>query len=420
MYEERTLSNGVRIIVERLPFVRSVAMGIWVGTGSRYERACESGASHFIEHMLFKGTETRSAAALANLMDGVGGQINAFTTKECTCFYGRVLDTHLPQLADVLCDMFFNSRFDETDVENERGVVFEEIDMYEDTPEDLVVERLYSAVLKGNALGRPILGSKRTLSQMTGTSLRRYMQDHYSPDCVIVVLSGSFQDADIDAIAAKFASMPVQGGNHLKMAEYKPAVVCRRKGIEQNHLCLTFPGLRAADERRFAMQMMTGILGGGMSSRLFQSVREKNGLCYSICAFGSGYIDMGLFSICTALSKETEQKALRLIIDEVRRFRDEGVTAEELRRAREQIKANVIMSLESTGARMNSLGRNMLYLGYIPDADEMIRRYDQVTAADIAELAASCLRFDKMSFSAVGRTDPVDEYRERLAGMIKN
>ena len=186
MYDKIVLENGVRIVYENIPYVRSVSMGIWVKTGSRYETAAENGASHFIEHMVFKGTQTRSAAEIASLMDGIGGQINAFTTKECTCFYGRVLDTHLRQFTDILCDMFFHSRFAEEDVENERGVIFEEIDMYEDAPEDKVVEQLFSAVFKGSSLARPILGKKSSLSKMTGEFLQTYMQTHYCPNEVVI------------------------------------------------------------------------------------------------------------------------------------------------------------------------------------------------------------------------------------------
>ena len=207
MYEKKTLPNGVRILTEHVPGVRSVSLGIWVGTGSRHESAGENGAAHFIEHMLFKGTRSRTAAQLAEEMDAVGGQINAFTTKECTCFYARVLDTHLGRAADILCDMFFHSRFDDADVETERGVILEEIGMYEDNPEDLCAERLAGAVFKGSPLARPILGRKATLDKMDGAWLRAYQRAHYRPDRIVVALAGSFTDADAAELAGRFAGL---------------------------------------------------------------------------------------------------------------------------------------------------------------------------------------------------------------------
>ncbi|MGE4483823.1 MAG: M16 family metallopeptidase [Oscillospiraceae bacterium] len=412
MYEKITLKNGVRILFENIPYVRSVSVGIWVGTGSRFESAAENGASHFIEHMVFKGTETRTAAETAEIMDSIGGQINAFTTKECTCFYGRVLDTHLDRLTDILSDMFFNSRFDEADINNERGVIFEEIDMYEDAPEDLVTERLFTAAYKGFSLARPILGKKATLSKLGSKELREYMRRHYCPSSVVVAVSGSFRSEDIDCIASRFEAMPIFGENRLKSAAYTPAFIVKKKSIEQNHLCLGFPGLSVTDNRRYAMQLLSGILGGGMSSRLFQSVREKRGLCYSVYSFGSSYIDTGLFAIYTALGRDTEREALSVIREEVERFKSDGITASELDRAREQAKANVLMSLESTSARMNRLGKSELYLGKVPDPDEIIKAYDAVTADNIAALAQYCLDFEKVAFSAVGRVDTVDMYRD--------
>ena len=415
MYEKIVLPNGVRILHEYIPYVRSVSLGIWVGTGSRYEDARMSGSSHFIEHMLFKGTETRTAAELAGIMDAIGGQTNAFTTKECTCFHGRVLDTHLPQLTDVLTDMFFHSRFDEADVQNERGVILEEIDMYEDTPEDLSAERLSSAVFKGCSLARPILGAKSTLGKMTGDSLRGYMAGHYRPDSVVIAVSGSYKPEDISRLRDIFSGMGSGGQNGFKSGVYTPAFTVRRKPLEQNHLSIAFPGVAVTDDRRFTLQLLSDILGGGMSSRLFQTVREKRGLCYTIYTYGSSYIDTGLFSIYTALSRATEREAIAVIVGEIKKLKTDGVTEDELIRAREQVKANVLMGLESTSTRMNRLGRNELYFGTVLEPDEIIARYDAVTADDIQKMSAYCLDFGQLSFSAVGKVNPADAYREILA-----
>ena len=414
MYEKITLPNGVRILTEHVPAVRSAALGIYVGTGSRQEKAAENGAAHFIEHMLFKGTARRTAADLAGEMDAVGGQINAYTTKESTCFYARVLDTHLPQATDILCDMFFSSKFDESDVETERGVVLEEIGMYEDNPEDLCAERLAAGVYHGSALARPILGRKATLEKMTGAWLKEYMTSHYLAGDIVVALAGSFNQKDVDDLTARFSAMPAGGLSQPRAAAYTPCITVKKKAIEQNHLTLAFPGLPYGDSRRFALQLLSSVLGSGMSSRLWQQVREQRGLCYSIYSYGSGHADTGLYAVYTALGRETEEAAIRTIVDAVKDFRDGGVTQEELDRAREQSKANVLMGLESTQARMAHLGRSELMMGEVLTPDQIIAAYDAVTAEDVRGLAEEIFDFSRASLSAVGRVRTADEYRALL------
>lgn len=414
MYEKITLPNGVRILTEHVPAVRSAALGIYVGTGSRQEKAAENGAAHFIEHMLFKGTARRTAADLAGEMDAVGGQINAYTTKESTCFYARVLDTHLPQAADILCDMFFSSKFDESDVETERGVVLEEIGMYEDNPEDLCAERLAAGVYHGSALARPILGRKATLEKMTGAWLKEYMTSHYLAGDIVVALAGSFTQKDVDDLKARFSAMPAGGLPQPRAAVYTPCITVKKKAIEQNHLTLAFPSLCYGDSRRFALQLLSSILGSGMSSRLWQQVREQRGLCYSIYSYGAGHADTGLYAVYTALGRETEEEAIRTIVDTVKAFRDGGVTREELDRAREQSKANVLMGLESTQARMAHLGRSELMMGEVLTPDQIIAAYDAVTAEDVRGLAEEMFDFSRASLSAVGRVRTADEYRALL------
>ncbi len=414
MYEKITLPNGVRILTEHVPAVRSAALGIYVGTGSRQEKAAENGAAHFIEHMLFKGTARRTAADLAGEMDAVGGQINAYTTKESTCFYARVLDTHLPQATDILCDMFFSSKFDESDVETERGVVLEEIGMYEDNPEDLCAERLAAGVYHGSALARPILGRKATLEKMTGAWLKEYMTSHYLAGDIVVALAGSFNQKDVDDLTARFSAMPAGGLSQPRAAAYTPCITVKKKAIEQNHLTLAFPGLPYGDSRRFALQLLSSVLGSGMSSRLWQQVREQRGLCYSIYSYGSGHADTGLYAVYTALGRETEEAAIRTIVDAVKDFRDGGVTQAELDRAREQSKANVLMGLESTQARMAHLGRSELMMGEVLTPDQIIAAYDAVTAEDVRGLAEEIFDFSRASLSAVGRVRTADEYRALL------
>lgn len=409
MYEIITLPNGVRLAYEHMSAVRSAAVGIWVGVGSRFEKRGEEGSAHFIEHMLFKGTSCSDAASLAGRMDAIGGQINAFTSRESTCFYARVLDTHLGEACDILMEMFFESLFDEGDVANELGVVLEEIDMYRDTPEDLVVEQLLAKTFPG-PLGRPVLGRPGSLREMTGASLRAFKEREYSPERIVVSLCGSFTDADLQQILDRFAAMPAGRPGKYKKARYTPARVLRRKATEQNQFCLTWPGLAEGSEERFAWQVLSMVLGGGMSSRLFQRVREKHGLCYSISSFTAAFADTGILGISTATGRESEEKALSLIRQEVERFIQDGITPDELSRAREQIKSGVVLSMESTSARMNRLGSSMLYQGKCLTADEIIERYNAVTAESVLALARRTFTPEGMSFSAVGRLSDGERY----------
>ena len=364
--------------------------------------------------MLFKGTARRTAGELAEEMDAVGGQVNAFTTKECTCFHARVLDTHLPRAADILCDMFFHSRFDDGDVETERGVILEEIGMYEDNPEDLCAERLAGTVFKGSPLARPILGKKSTLEGMDGSWLRRYKDTHYGPHSIVVTLAGRFTQADVDDLAARFSVLEPRPAAKSKPAAYRSGIVVKKKAIEQNHLTLAFPGLPFSDPRRFTLQLLSSILGGGMSSRLFQQVRERKGLCYSIYSYGTCHEDTGYFGIYTALGRETERQALDTILSVIQDFNDHGVTQEELDRAREQSKANVLMGLESTQAHMSSLGRGEMLVGRVLDEEEIIAAYDAVTREDVRTLAGELMDLSQASLSAVGRVGKAEEYQTLL------
>lgn len=414
MYQIKTLENGVRLLTEEVPGVRSASLGIWVGSGSRHEGSSEQGAAHFIEHMFFKGTETRSAAELAMEMDAIGGQQNAFTTKESTCYYARTLDTHLPKAIELLCDMFFHSRFSDEDTAMERGVILEEIRMYQDNPEDICAERLAEAVYKNTPLAHPILGKPATLNKMTGDWLRAYRDSHYLPDRIVVSLAGSFTPKDVDDLVARFSAVPAGKAQKEKSALYLPAITVKKKATEQNNLTLAFPGLPYDDERRFALQLLSFLLGGGMSSRLFQEVREKRGLCYTVYSYGAGHSDTGMFAIYTALGKDTERQALDTIMQVIRDFIQSGITADELSRAREQSKASVLMGLESTQSRMSHLGRSTLLSGKVLTPDEIIASYDAVTEEQVLTLARDIFDFDRISLSAVGRVGTAEDYQAIL------
>ncbi len=413
MYELITLPNGVRVVCEHMPSVRSAAVGIWVGVGSRFERREEAGSAHFIEHMLFKGTAAHSAGELAEEMDAIGGQCNAFTGRESTCFYARVLDSHLDTASDILSEMFFDSLFAQRDVESERSVILEEIDMCKDSPEDLVEDRLLSGCFPGS-LGRPVLGNAAALKRMTGTSLRIFKEREYSPERIVISLCGSFTDKNVRRLTERFSSLERTAPRQPRKSLYAPTVTLRRKSTEQNHFCLGWPGLPCGSDDRFAWQILSTVFGEGLSSRLFQTVREKNGLCYAIGSFTASFSEAGLFGVSTAVGRETEKKALSLIAGEVEKLLQHGITAEELDRARELIKANLLLAMESTSSRMHRLGAGILQMGQSLSPEETAQRYDAVTREDVLSLARRLLRPDALSFSAVGHLSGAEDYLSLL------
>lgn len=415
MYEKTILSNGVRVLSERITHVRSASIGIWIGNGSRYEPAELSGASHFIEHMIFKGTQKRTAQHIAIAMDAIGGQVNAFTSKESTCYYLKTLDIHLVHGVEILADMFLNSKLDNADIDLERGVIYEEIDMYEDSPEDVAVDKLFEACFDGSALGRPILGTRETLKTMDSAVLQHFIASHYHPQDTVIALSGSFDQEMLDCICRLFEAMPGAGQNTLTGAVYTPKLVVCPKEIEQCHACIGFPGLPVGSDERFVMQMLSAILGDGMSSRLFQTVREQNGLCYSIYSFNSSHIDTGLFSIYAAFGKQTETRAMELIFKVLHQFCEEGPDDAELNRCREQRKTSMLMGLESTSARMNHLGRSELCYGTVPQPDDLVAGYDAVTTQQVRALARRIIDFSQLSLSAVGQVENESFYADLLS-----
>lgn len=414
MYQKRILPNGVRLITERIDTVRTASVGIWVGNGSRYEPDALNGISHFIEHMIFKGTEKRSARHIAIAIDALGGQANAFTDKECTCYYMKVLDNRLQNAVSLLADMFMHSRFAQEDIDLERGVILEEIGMYEDSPEDVAIDKLFEKCYAASALGRPILGTAETLQAISTETIHDYIRHYYRPGDIVISVSGHFTDEDLDYIAELFSPIQGAGRNQIAAAPYHPSLFLREKEIEQNHLCLSFPGVSLLSEERFTMNLLSSLLGGGMSSRLFQSVREQNGLCYSIYSFTTPHLDTGLFSIYTGLGPETEQKALELIVREIHSLCKNGPDPEELSRCREQVKTTLLMGLENTGTRMMSLGRSELLRGEVPSIEQVLAAYDKVTSEDMLALANRIFDFSQASLAVVGQPQAEEHYQNLL------
>lgn len=400
--EKITLKNGLRFVLESVPGVRSASAGIWVANGSRYESSSEAGVSHFIEHMLFKGTSSRSAAKIAEEMDRLGGQFNAYTSRENTTFYTRTLDVHLTDAMAVLSDMFMDSLFRDRDMALEKTVIYEEIDMYEDSPEDLVMDKLAEAAYDG-ALGRPIIGTRESLAPMTGRDLHAYMDAHYVPENTIVAVAGNYSDQTVLELMELFEKLPKAPMPVCPPAAYRQGENFTEKPIEQNHVAVAFPGITYTAPDRFEAQVFSNILGGGMSSRLFQKVREDAGLCYSIYSFLNTYSDTGMFGVYTALSQSTQARAEVLIREEIDRFLQNGPTQEELDRTRDQIKTNLLMGLESTMTRMNRLAQATLFLGGAKPLEETIVRYDAVTREGVLEIARKLCGCGKMSRAVVGK-----------------
>ena len=413
MYQEIIRPNGARLLMEEVPGARSAALGFFVGAGSRHETAAENGSAHFIEHMLFKGTHRRSAADLAMDMDAIGGQVNAYTTKENTSFYARCLDRHLERALDILSDMLFCSKFDQQDVETERGVILEEIGMYEDTPEDLVAERLSAAVYKGTALARPILGTEASLSAMTGESLKAWQKSHYRAGNMVAALAGSFTQAQVDHILAMLDTLE-PGAVEQTPGRYRAAVTARRKNMEQNHLILAFPAMDYLDPRRYQLLMLNSLLGGGCSSRLFQEVREKRGLCYSVYSYVADHEDVGLQGIYTAVNPEQEGEALAIIRAIVEDLAEHGPTQAELDRVREQATAGLLLGSESIQSRMSHLGNAALLYRQVKTVDEIIEGYNAVTREQLQTLAGEMFNWNHASLSAVGKVNTIAEYSKWL------
>ena len=408
MYEKQTLPNGVRIVYEHMPHVRSAAIGVWIGVGSRYESPCEAGSAHFIEHMLFKGTAQHSASELAERMDAIGGQVNAYTTREGTCYYARVLDEHLDRAGDLLAEMLFTSNFAEADVANERGVIREEMDMYADTPEDLVTERLIGAAFPG-ALGRPVLGRPASIDRLTGARLRSFQTAHYIAPRIVIAVSGSFTDENIARLAAHFSFLPRRPDLTMRSGSYTPAFTLKRKAIEQNQISIGFPGLPTGSEARFTMALLSSILGGNMSSRLFQEIREKRGLVYTVYSFTASHTEDGLFGIYAGTGAKDLKNLLPVVVDEIRKVCNDKVTEKELVRAKTQLKASMLMSLESSSATAEVLARQMLIFDRIIPIDEMVERIEKVTLDDIQNTARTIFS-SKPTYTLLGAIKDHIEY----------
>ena len=406
-----SLPNGIRIITETVPHVRSVSIGVWIGTGARRETVPQNGISHFIEHMLFKGTAKRSAEEIAREADSTGGNLDAYTAKELVSYNIKVLDEHLPTAFDLLADLVLNPRFDAEDIAKEKGVILEELKMEVDNPEYLVHETFFSKFWKKHSLGRSILGTKATIESFDQETIRGYYDEVYTSSNIVITAAGHLAHSRIVELALQYfgdlpstAAMPPEKSP----SPQSPLILKNKRSLEQAHLCMGVPAYPIADERRYGTYVLSTILGGGMSSRLFQNVREKHGLAYSVFSELNLYRDSGCLAVYAGTSPENLKKVILMVVDEFRQMCTEAVPAEELRRAKDHLKGSLALSIESTSARMSNLARQELFFGRFQSVDEMMEGIERVDAAQVQTIANDFFSGNQVGVTGLGRVSGIE------------
>jgi predicted Zn-dependent peptidase len=404
MIVKETLPNGLTLLTEAMPHVRSVAIGVWVKRGSRHEKAEQTGLSHFIEHMVFKGTKQRSAEKIASEVDSIGGHMDAFTAKEYAAFHLKVLDEHLPLATDILGDIVLNPLFDAAEMAKEKKVIFEEMRMVEDTPDDLVMELFTQAFWPDHPLGRPILGTRKSVSGFERQELAAFFRTVYQPANIVIAAAGHLEHEKVSKlVASSFGALEAgRAAPRPRPPQARAGIVTRsKKELEQVHLCLGTPAYPQAHQDRFGSYILNTVLGGSMSSRLFQNVREKRGLVYSISSGVASYSDAGSLTIYAGTSLDSVDEVVRLSIEEIRRLKGEALPADELRRAKDHLKGSLMLSLENTGSRMNYIARQEIYFGRQFGLDETLDGVESVSAGDVQRIAQEIFTGD-IAMSLVG------------------
>jgi len=414
---KETLPNGLIIATEEMPQVRTVAMGVWVKSGSRVEPAEVNGISHFIEHMVFKGTERRAAQEIASEADALGGHLDAFTAKEMVCFNMKVMDDHLEQAFDILADLVRGPVFREADIEKERSVITEEIKMEQDNPEYLVHELFSQNFWREHAIGRPILGTVETLGAFTHEVVSGFHRRWYVPNQMVVTAAGRLEHEKlVELVKKSFAGLePHEDGYPDSQPEPRATLTTKHKEeLEQVHLCVGVPGYPMAHPQRYAMALLGTILGGGMSSRLFQNIREREGLAYAVFAELQAYRDTSSLTVYAGTARDTARRTLRLVLEEFKRLKQEPVPTDELRRVKENLKASLMLSLESTSARMSNLARQEIYFGRFFTPDEILAKIEAVSAIEVQETAREFFQPERVGATVLGKLDGLKFRREEL------
>jgi predicted Zn-dependent peptidase len=415
--QKHVLPNGLVVITETMNHVRSVSVGVWIRNGSRREIPEENGLAHFIEHMVFKGTERRSAESIAREMDSVGGMLDAFTSKEQICFNAKVLDEHLPIAFDIIADLVLRPKFDSQDVKKERQVVLEEIKMDLDNPEYLLHDIFTRGFWPGHPLGRPILGTPETVRRFDREALRARFRDWFAPDHLVISAAGNVtHESVLDLVQREFGNLIPAGTFELHTAPSTEAPIHleTKRDLEQVHLCIGVPALPLGDERRFAAAVLNNLLGGGMSSRLFQNIREKEGLAYAVFSELTPYSDAGMFTVYAGTAKETVGQVIDLTIKEFRAIKESPVSGEELLRAKNHLKGSLMLSLESTSSRMSNLARQELYFGRFYSLDEILAGIETVSREQLQSLAQEFFRPEQIAVTVLGPLNGFTLDRSRL------
>jgi predicted Zn-dependent peptidase len=416
--KKEVLANGLTIITEPMAAVRSVSIGIWLRTGSRHERESENGISHFIEHMLFKGTKNRSAEEIARSADSIGGHLDAFTAKETTGFSIKALDEHLPRAFEILSDLVKNPMFRPQDIAKESQVIQEEIKMVEDTPDDLVHEIFTGRYWRGHALGRPILGTRHTVGGFNRRRLLAYFGGHYTPNIMLITAAGNLDHARVvDLVAKEFGSAPSGAslGNGRAPVAHPHIELRRKKNLEQTHVCIGTPAYHQSHEKRYACYILNTVLGGGMSSRLFQNIREKRGLAYAVFSGISSFRDVGCMSVYAGTATENARQVLDLTLEEFHKLKSEPLPADELQRAKDYLKGSMLLSLESTPSRMSNLARQEMVFGRHISLDEIAAGIDAVTTEDVRQVAEELFVPDHIALTVLGPLNGLKISRRDLA-----
>jgi predicted Zn-dependent peptidase len=412
------LPNGLVVITETMQHVRSVSVGVWVRNGSRREALSENGLAHFMEHMVFKGTERRSAEDIAREMDSVGGMLDAFTSKEQICFNAKVLDEHLPMAFDVIADLVLRPKFDSDDVHKERQVVLEEIKMDLDNPEYLLHDIFTRGFWPEHSLGRPILGTPETVRKFDQGALRKRFQNWFAPDHILVTAAGNITHKQVlELVEKEFGHLQPVGGREEDAVPSTAAPINleTKRDLEQVHMCVGVPSLPLAHQRRFGVAVLNNLLGGGMSSRLFQNIREKQGLAYAVFSELTPYSDTGMLSVYAGTGKETLGKVLDMTIAEFRAMKESPVTQEELQRAKNHLKGSLMLSLESTSSRMSNLARQELYFHRFSSLDEILASIEAVTHEEVQTLAQEFFKPEQIAATVLGPINGFTLNRDRLA-----
>ena len=415
-YNKTLLNNGIRIVTKQVPQARSVAMGVWVNVGARDEKAEEGGLSHFVEHMIFKGTKRRTALQIAKEFDAIGGQCNAFTSKENTCYYAKVMDTHVDTMVDLLSDIFLNSVFDPGELERERHVILQEIKMLEDTPDEHVHVLLARAVWGSHPLGRSILGTPETVTSFDSNTIKEYFSRAYQPERIVIAAAGNLEHVSFVELIDRAFEVDRRKNNFPERA--KPTMdwvaTAHAKNLEQVHICLGAKGVHTTDPRRHACALLNVVLGGNMSSRLFQEIRERRGLAYAIFSFASSYSDTGLLGIYVGVEKSNTQEVLQLIAKEMNRLKEKPIDDSELRNAKEHLKGGLYLAAESTDNQMTRLAHNEINFGRHVPLQEVVDNIEKVTAEDILRLARDACRDNAVSLALLGPIDEKAPYKDML------